>query len=209
MAALAEQCPDAYLLVDETYREAVYGDHPTAPSAAALSPRVIAVASLSKCHGAPGLRLGWAITRDPALREQLVLGKFHTVISCSPVCEALALQVLAQRERIMAERRQHLAAGLARTVAWVQEHQELVEWVQPDAGALCCVRLKPAVFNDAAVRRFYDVLASAGVRVANGTWFGDEARVFRLGFGLLAMPDLSVALHVLATVLQHTARATG
>lgn len=138
-----------------------------------------------------------------------MLGKFHTVISCSPVCEALALQVLAQRERIMAERRQHLAAGLARTVAWVQEHQELVEWVQPDAGALCCVRLKPAVFNDAAVRRFYDVLASAGVRVANGTWFGDEARVFRLGFGLLAMPDLSVALHVLATVLQHTARATG
>jgi len=207
LAALAEQCPDAYLSLDETYREAVYGDHPTAPSAAALSPRVIALASLSKCHGAPGLRLGWAITRDAALREQLVLGKFHTVISCSPVCEALALQVLAQRDRIMAARRRHLAAGLARTAEWVQEHKELVEWVQPDAGALCCVRLKPAIFNDAAVRGFYDVLASAGVRVANGTWFGDEARVFRLGFGLLAMPELSVALDVLAAALQQTVRA--
>ena len=206
LAALEEQCPDAYLLLDETYREAVYGDNPTAPSAAALSPRVIAIASLSKCHGAPGLRLGWAITRDPALREQLVLGKFHTVISCSPVCEALALQVLAQRERIMAERRRHLAAGLAQTAAWVQEHKAFVDWVRPDAGAICCVRLKPAVFDDVAVRRFYDVLAGEGVRVANGAWFGDEARVFRLGFGLLATPDLTSALHVLAAALQQTVR---
>src|SRR5215475_9532560 len=179
----------------------------TTPSAAALSPRVIAIASLSKCHGAPGLRLGWAITRDAALRAQLVLGKFHTVISCAPVCEALALQVLAQRDRIMAERRRHLAAGLATTAEWVQEHQELIEWVQPDAGAICCVRLKPAVFNDVAVSRFYDTLAGKGVRVANGAWFGDEARVFRLGFGLLATPDLTVALNVLAEALQQTVRA--
>jgi len=68
------------------------------------------------------------------------------------------------------------------------------------------VRLKPAVFDDVAVRRFYDVLAGEGVRVANGAWFGDEARVFRLGFGLLATPDLASALHVLAAALQQTAR---
>src|SRR5262249_54637697 len=207
LAALEEQCPDAYLLLDETYREAVYGDNPTAPSAATLSPRVIAIASLSKCHGAPGLRLGWAITRDPALREQLVLGKFHTVISCSPVCEALALQVLAQRERIMAERRRHLAAGLAQTAEGGPEHKAVGDWVRPDGGAIFCGRLKTAVFEEVAVRRFYAILAGEGVRVANGTWFGDEARVFRLGIGLLATPDLTVALNVLAAALQQTVRA--
>ncbi len=69
------------------------------------------------------------------------------------------------------------------------------------------MRLRPAVFNDVAVSRFYDALAGEGVRVANGTWFGDEARVFRLGFGLLATPDLTVALNVLAAVLQQTVRA--
>jgi aspartate/methionine/tyrosine aminotransferase len=207
LTLLEERCPDAYLLVDETYREAVYGDDPLARSAVSLSPKVISVASLSKCHGAPGLRLGWTITRDPALREQLVLGKFNTVVSCSPVCEALALKVFAQRERIIAERRQSLAEGLARTAEWVVENQEFVEWVQPDAGAICCVRLKPSVFPDSAVSRFYDALAHEGVRVSNGTWFGDGARVFRLGFGLLSMPDLHIALNILSAVVQQMARA--
>ncbi len=173
MALLEERCPGAYLLVDETYREAAYGNDPAAKSAVTLSPKVISIASLSKCHGAPGLRLGWAITQDHALREQLVLGKFNMVISCSPVCEALALKVLEQRDRLMAKRRRALAKGLARTAEWVVENKELVDWIQPDAGALCCVRLKPSVFDDVAVSRFYDALASAGVRVANGTWFGD------------------------------------
>jgi aspartate/methionine/tyrosine aminotransferase len=207
LAALEERCPEAYLLVDETYREAVYGDDPVARSAATLSSKIISVTSLSKCHGAPGLRLGWAITRDPALREQLVLGKFNTVISCSPVCEALALKVLEQSDLIIAQRRRSLAEGFARTAEWVWENKEFVDWVQPDAGAICCMRLKPSVFHDGAVSRFYDALASEGVRVANGAWFGDEARVFRLGFGLLSLPDLQVALNVLAGVLKQTARA--
>src|SRR5262249_49447744 len=156
-----------HLLLDETYREAVYGDAPVAASAVGLSPKVISCASLSKCHGTPGLRLGWAITGDRALREQLVVGKFSTVISCSPVDEALALHVLAQRDRIIGERRSHLAEGLARTAAFVQANARLVDWVRPDAGALCCLRLKPAMFDDMAVRRFHDGLASEGVRVAS------------------------------------------
>ena len=136
-----------------------------------------------------------------------MLGKFNTVVSCSPVCEALALKVFAQRERIIAERRQSLAEGLARTAEWVVENQEFVEWVQPDAGAICCVRLKPSVFPDSTVNRFYDALAHEGVRVSNGTWFGDGARVFRLGFGLLSMPDLHTALNILSAVVQQMARA--
>ncbi len=207
LAAMKERCPEAYLLIDETYREAIYGNNPVARSAAALSSKIISVTSFSKCHGAPGLRLGWAITRDQALREQLIIGKFNTVVSCSPVCEALALKVLEQSERIIGERRQLLAEGLARTAAWVQENKEFVGWVQPDAGAICCVRLHPSVFPEAAVSRFYGALASEGVRVANGNWFGDEARVFRLGFGLLSMSDLHTALNILARVLKQTAHA--
>jgi aspartate/methionine/tyrosine aminotransferase len=203
---MEQVCPSAYLLLDETYRAATYGDDPEAASAIALSRRVISVASLSKCHGAPGLRLGWAITRDPALRKQLVLGKFNTVISCSPLDEALALRVFEQRERIIGERRRLRTEGLARTTDWVLQNSGLVDWVRPDAGAFCCIRLKPAVFDDAAVSRFYQTLASESVRVAQGSWFGDEARVFRLGFGFLAMLDLQVALTLLAAALRQTLR---
>jgi aspartate/methionine/tyrosine aminotransferase len=207
IALMAERCPDAYLLLDETYREAVYGQSAVAPSAIGVSPNVVSCASLSKCHGTPGLRLGWAITRDHALRGQLIVAKFNTVISCSPVDEALALRVLERRDRIMSERRRRLADGLARIADWVVEHEGLVDWVRPDAGAICCVRLKPSVFDDDAVRRFYDVLADEGVRVASGAWFGDEARVFRVGFGLLSMPDLEAALRGLSGAVRGTAPA--
>jgi len=200
-----DKCPDAYLVLDETYREAAYGDDSVSATALGLSPRVISCASLSKCHGAPGLRVGWAITRDPALRDQLVLGKFTTVICCSPLDEALALKVLQQRDHIIGERRPRLAEGLARTADWVLANEGFVEWVRPDAGAICCVRLKPSVFSDLAVSRFYGLLANEGVRVANGSWFGDDARVFRLGFGLLSLPDLEAALKILSVVLRETA----
>jgi aspartate/methionine/tyrosine aminotransferase len=207
LGAMAERCSQAYLLLDETYREAAYGADPVAASALALNPKVISVASLSKCHGAPGLRLGWAITRDRALRKQLVLGKFNTVISCSPVDEALALKLLEQPDQIIAARRRQLAEGLARMAGWVRENADLVEWIRPDAGALCCVRLKPSVFDDVAVMRFYEMVAGAGVRVANGKWFGEDARVFRLGFGFLAIPDLQAALEALAVALRRAERA--
>ncbi|SEE78499.1 hypothetical protein SAMN05519104_7476 [Rhizobiales bacterium GAS188] len=203
---MEKKSPQAYLLLDETYREATYGDDPIAASAVTLSTNVISVASLSKCHGAPGLRLGWAITRDPALREQLVLGKFNTVISCSPVDEALALKVLQEREPIIAERRELFAAGLARTARWVEENAPFVDWVRPDAGAICCLRLKPAIFDDLSVTRFYGELAKEGIRVANGIWFGEEPRVFRLGFGLLSMADLEGALRGLSAAIGRTAR---
>jgi aspartate/methionine/tyrosine aminotransferase len=194
---MQETCPQAYLLIDETYREAVYGGDPVVASAIGLSPKIVSVASLSKCHGAPGVRIGWAITRDRVLRQQLVAGKFSTVIACSAVDEALARPVL---ERSPQARRDHLAAGLALVEAWVRAHADRVEWVRPDAGALCCMRLRPGVFDDTAVSRSYAELAKQGVRVANGAWFGDEARVFRLGFGLLPVPDLEAALARVSTV---------
>ena len=209
LAAMAARCPDAFLLVDETYRQAVYADDAPAPSAALLGAQVgaqvIVIGSLSKCHGAPGLRVGWAITKNRALREQLLLGKFNTVIANSTIDEALALAVLRRADRIIGVRRKHLAAGRACTAAWVARNAALVEWVPPDAGALCCVRLRRDRFDDAAVARFHAALARRDARVGNGQWFGEERRVFSLGFGLLSIPDLETALDVAASAL-HEAR---
>ena len=199
---VATHAPQAYVLVDETYREAAYGDAPVAASAVELGPRVISTGSLSKCHGVPGLRIGWAVTRDPALREQLVTAKFGTVLSCGRLDEALALRVLQQRERILGDRRALLACNLGVIEAWVRREAARIEWVRPDAGALCCVRLRPEVFDAAAVECFHRALPSKEVRVGDGRWFGEEARVFRLGFGLLSSADLETALVRLSAALQ-------
>jgi aspartate/methionine/tyrosine aminotransferase len=206
LSAMAARCPDAFLLVDETYRLAAYNADAVAPSTATLSPRVIVTGSLSKCHGAPGLRIGWAIVRDAALRDQMVLGKFNTVIANSTIDEQLGLRVLQQAEPVIAARRKHLGEGFARTAAWVARNAALIERVKPDAGALCCVRLRPDKFDNAAVMRFHMALAALDARVADGSWFGDEPRVFRVGFGFLPAAELELALEALSTALQEAAR---
>ncbi len=206
LAVMSARCPEAVLLVDETYRDAVYGEAEPAASAVDLDRRVLVTGSLSKCHGAPGLRIGWAVTRDPALREQLILGKFNSVICTPAVEEALALAVLRRRESIIGDRRHHLQQALASTEAWVGREAELVEWVRPDAGALCCIRLRPSRFDEAAVERFRAACRRHGVRLGEGGWFGEPSGVFRLGFGLLPLPAFEEGLQALSAALHEALR---
>ena len=204
LCLMGDRCPDAFLLLDDTYREAAYGNEAITPSAILRNPRIVTCASLSKCHGAPGLRIGWMITRDTALRAQLVLGKFNTVITGAAVDEILAIRVLRDQQRILAERRVQLANGLARTEAWVAAHADWVEWVKPDAGALCCVRLRPDVFDASGIEAFHNALAARAPRVGRGDWFGDDPAVFRLGFGLLPMDQFDLALAEMGAALRET-----
>ncbi|WP_350279375.1 pyridoxal phosphate-dependent aminotransferase [Kribbella sp. HUAS MG21] len=191
--AMAEVCPEAYLMVDETYRTASYGDDAVAETALRLGPRVVVVASLSKCHGAAGLRIGWVVSMDAGLIERLTTAKFSTVVSASPVTEALAVRVFEQEDAILGERRTWLEQNLQLTQDWVSANSDVVEWVRPSAGALCVIRLRPHV----DLGRFRRTAAELGVRLADGDWFGDEPRVFRLGFGYLPPEDLKAALDAL------------
>jgi len=202
LARMEKKSPRAYLLVDDTYREATYDDGPAAESAASLGPRVLTVASLSKAYGTPGVRLGWVTTTNATLREQIILGKFNTTISNPAIEELLALRVLEKRDSIVSERGRSLAERLSVMQAWVEKHRALVEWVKPDAGAICCVRLRPDIFDEGAVERFHAELTRVGARVAKGAWFGDEPHVFRIGFARLPMSDFQLALDLLATALQ-------
>ncbi|VVE22961.1 pyridoxal phosphate-dependent aminotransferase [Pandoraea anhela] len=199
---MASVCPDAYLLLDETYLEAGLDAATDLRSSVGMSSKVVSVGSLSKCHGAPGLRLGWVITRDPELKRHLLLAKFNTVTSCSTVDEAFALQLLKRRADIVMERRRFLSGALTHVSRWVEQHSEYVEWVRPDAGALCCIRLRRDAFDDAATQDFYASLQRLNVRVASGDWFGDERRVFRLGFGAMDIAALNDGLAQLAKAVQ-------
>ena len=54
LVLMERRSPEAMLFVDETYREATYGDDAVADSFAALDPRIVTGASVSKALGAPG-----------------------------------------------------------------------------------------------------------------------------------------------------------
>ncbi len=178
LVALVESHPTARLLVDETYRELAYGD--ALPMATSLSPSVLAVSSMSKTFGLPGLRVGWLTCRDDELMETLLAAK-EQIFICGPVLEEeLSARVLERRSEVLslvhAKTRRHLA--IVRD--WIDGH-ELFEWVEPTAGVVCFPRIRPEI--DVDVDCFYrTLLEEHGTYVGPGHWFDQDPRFFRLGF---------------------------
>ena len=178
LVALVESHPSARLLVDETYRELAYAD--PLPMTAGLSPRVLAVSSMSKTYGLPGLRVGWLTCRDDRLMETLLAAKEQIFICGAVLEEELAARVLERRAAVLslvgAKVRKHLDV----VRAWIEGH-EVFEWVEPKAGVVCFPRIHPEIALD--VDAFYRALLDEhGTYVGPGHWFDQDRRFFRLGF---------------------------
>src|SRR5690242_12324563 len=174
LAAMARRCPEALLLVDETFREATYGGAAPAASFAGRSERVLTCASLSKAYGAPGLRIGWLTVPGSRLREQLRLAKFNSSVCCGVLDEFLATRLLSRAGQLLGCRGARMAQARATVGRWIGEHDGRLQWLRPEAGAFCCARLNPDVFGPSDVRRFYDRLGERRTAVAPGPWFGDS-----------------------------------
>jgi len=200
------KAPAARLFVDETYRDATYGDEPSPQSAATLDDAIITGGSVSKAHGAPGLRVGWLTVRDSRLRERLAIAKMNIVISGSPLDETLAAAILDNREKILSVRRSLLANGLSKVATWINNQKGSVDWVKPDGGALCCLRLNPDAFDVAGVDRFWSALPKSELQIGDGAWFGESSAVLRLGFGYLSIDVLPAALDALSGAIEAAAR---
>ena len=201
LALLDASAPQAVLFIDEVYREATYGDATAPDSFAGMHPRIVTGSSVSKALGAPGLRTGWLTVADAELRSRLVVAKVNTVLSGSVLDEALAAALLRKREAVLAPRRRMLAECLKELTVWCDTERQRIEWIRPGGGALCCVRLRADCFDDDSVARFWALLPGHELQLASGAWFGESARVFRLGFGYLPPERLCPALAALSTVL--------
>lgn len=202
---LSVEYPSCRLLLDETYREATYGNNKVIPTFAGLKDNVITVSSLSKCHGTPGLRIGWLYSNDDDFMKALGLAKMNTVISNSVLDEYVACQVLVKESEIFQARRIHAAKGLQLTKQWVEKNKEFIEWTEPSAGALCCIKLKEASFHPEQIETFYALSKSFGIQIADGQWFGASKRFFRLGFGYMNIEQLKTSLTKLTEIIKKTA----
>jgi aspartate/methionine/tyrosine aminotransferase len=190
---VAEQS-GAVLLVDETYRDLTHAGHEQGllPIAASLSTRAISVSSMSKAYGLPGLRVGWAVCRDPALAETLLAAKEQVLICGATLDEAIAGRVLAARPRILPAILDGVRAHLAIVRDWLAG-QQTFEWVEPTGGVVGLLRVRPEIGID--TERFYRVLlADHGTYVGPGHWFELDDRHFRLGFGWPTADELRAGL---------------
>jgi aspartate/methionine/tyrosine aminotransferase len=178
LTALAE-AKGIRLLVDETYRDLNF-DSPSALAAAA-SPAVISVSSISKAYGLPGLRTGWIVCRDRQLMEEFLAAKEQMYI-CGPALEEeLAYRYLLHRGDHLARIRRDIREKFGLVESWMKG-QEDWEWVEPGGGCVCFPRLKRPDLTD--IDRFYEILRKKyGTYAGPGHWFEMPQHYMRLGFG--------------------------
>ena len=178
------------LLVDETYRDMVFGQQ--LPLAATYGDHVISISSLSKTYGLPGLRMGWIICRDQQLMATLLAAKEQIHICGSPLDEEIAFQYMQQRTRHFQRITQDIREKFEIVKTWMEGQDEL-EWVQPQGGCVCFPRIiKPA---NVKVDKFYKILLEKrGTYVGPGHWFDMPKHYMRIGFGWPSIDALKEGL---------------
>ncbi len=131
----------AWLLADEVYAGAErLTDDPT-PSFWGEVEKVIAVGSLSKAFGLPGLRLGW-LAAPPEFTDQAWARQDYITISSSILSNKLALYALQPhiRLRLLQRTRQYIRKGYAHFEEWINQHRDLFSLVPPQAAAIAFPR---------------------------------------------------------------------
>jgi aspartate/methionine/tyrosine aminotransferase len=199
--ALLAESTGVRILVDETYRDMVFGQR--LPPAAAFSPLLISISSVSKTYGLPGLRTGWIICRDRRLLETFMAAKEQMHI-CGPVLdEELAYRYLLHRDRYLPRILADIAAKFSVVKTWM-EHQDELEWVEPQGGCVCFPRLRHPQRTD--IDKFYSLLLDKfGTYVGPGHWFGMPRHYMRLGFGWPTLSQLEEGLSALGEAFRETA----
>jgi aspartate/methionine/tyrosine aminotransferase len=200
IAKLAED-KRLYVLVDETYRDMVFGQQ--LPLAAEYSPRIISVSSLSKTYGLPGLRTGWIICRDNLLLETFLAAKEQMHI-CGPVLdEELAYRYLLHKEDRYDHIRKEIAGKFNIVKSWMNQQNEW-EWVEPQGGCVCFPRLRQPEKID--LKKFYHLLLeNHGTYVGPGHWFEMPDHYMRIGFGWPSPPQLQEGLNALTAAFREAA----
>jgi aspartate/methionine/tyrosine aminotransferase len=185
------------LLVDETYRDLSYERR--LPLAASLGDHVIGVSSLSKAYGTPGIRIGWLVTRDPALQEVFLAASEQINICGSVMDEWVAEQVMENRAAILEPRLVEMRRRLALVADWMAGEDRL-EWIRPSGGVVCFPRMRdqPPGGTEAFYRR---LLEAHGAYVGPGHWFEMPDTCFRVGYGWPTSEDLAAGLLAVSAAL--------
>ena len=175
----------AWLLCDEMYRGLESDTADRLPSATDSYERAIILSGLSKTHGLPGLRAGWLIVRDAAVRASLINWKHYTTICPPAPSERLAIAALLAHAPLVERSRGIIAANLILAEVFFARHTARFDWRPPRAGSVALVGLDAPSATDYCHALAHD----AGVLLLPGPYLGAGDDCVRFGFGRLGFGE--------------------
>ena len=180
IAATAENV-GAWLLADEVYSGAERLTDTQTPSFWGLYDKVLAMNSLSKAYGLPGLRIGWVVAPTDIVDEIWARHEYVN-ISAPMLSNQLAAIALSPRvrPRLLQRTREYLRRGFPILDAWLESHEGTFSLVPPEAAAIAYVRYDLDVNSTELVER---LLREKSVFIVPGDHFGMD-RYLRISYGL-------------------------
>lgn len=166
----------AWILADEVYRGLDQEGRGTSASLADLSPRTIAVGSMSKAFSLAGLRLGWLVA-PPEVLAAVSRHRDYSVISVGALDDLLAATALEHADAMLDRNRAIVRGNLALLDGWVAEEPR-ISYVKPASGTTALLRFDAPMSSEAFCTR---LLEEEGVLLVPGSAFDTEATV-RIGY---------------------------
>ncbi len=171
----------AWLLSDEVYRGAERTTDTETPSFFGRYDKVIAVGSMSKAYGLPGLRLGW-VACSPDLMDSIWARHEYVNISASMLANRLGALALspAVRPRLTGRARDYIRRGYQVLQQWMDRHEGTFSVTPPAAAAIAFVRYQLDINSTALTERLRE---EKSVLLVPGDHFGIDHHL-RISFGL-------------------------
>ncbi len=171
----------AWLLADEVYSGAERLTDSQTPSFWGRYDRVLAMNSLSKAYGLPGLRIGWVV--GPAETVDDIWARHeYTTISATMLANKLAALALSPqvRPRLIRRARDYIRRGFPILNGWLESHEGTFTLVPPQAAAIVFARYHLDVNSTELVER---LMREQSVLIVPGDHFGLDHHL-RISFGL-------------------------
>jgi len=171
----------AWLLADEVYRGAERLTDTETPAFLGRYDRVLAMNSLSKAYGLPGLRIGWVVGPVDIV-DELWARHEYTTISATVLANKLAAIALSPqvRPRLIQRARDYIRRGFPILDGWLESHEGTFTLVPPQAAAIAFVRYHLDVNSTELVER---LMREKSVLIVPGDHFGLDHHL-RISFGL-------------------------
>jgi aspartate/methionine/tyrosine aminotransferase len=171
----------AWILADEVYAGVERLTDEQTPSFYGLYDKVIAVGSMSKAYGLPGLRLGWAVA-PATLIDDIWARHEYIALSATMLSNKLAALALspAIRPRVIARARKYIRRGYPVLEKWMESNGGIFSLTPPQAAAIAFVGYDLDVNSTTLTER---LRAEKGVLIVPGDHFGIDHFV-RISFGL-------------------------
>jgi len=192
----------AWILSDEVYRGADRVSEEENPSFYGRYDKVVAVGSMSKAYGLPGLRLGWTVAPEETINDIWARHEY-TTISATMLSNKLAAIALSPevRPRLIQRARDYIRRGFPILQEWMHSHENIFSLTPPDASAIAFIRYNLDINSTSFVNR---LCKEKSVLIVPGDHFGLDHFV-RISFGLpkeYLVPALD-RIHELVVELQN------